>query len=131
MADGLISLTSTHTPREAMDRLAAIVTQRGLRIFARVDHAAGAEGMGLTLRPTEVLIFGNPKGGTPLMQQAETLGIDLPMRVLVWQGDDGQTRLAYNDPAWLGRRHGLTDDGNPALGAMADLLALVSAEAVG
>ena len=77
-----------------------------MTILARIDHAAAAANVGMALRPTEVLIFGNPLAGTPLMQAAQTIGIDLPLKALVWQDDAGKTWLAYNDPTWLARRHG-------------------------
>jgi uncharacterized protein (DUF302 family) len=84
------------------------VKARGLTVFARIDHAAGAAAAGLSLRPTEVLIFGNAKGGTPLMQPVQTIGIDLPLKALVWQDGSGTTFLSYNDPAWLAKRHGIS-----------------------
>ena len=91
-----------------MNRLEAAVKAKGMTVFARIDHAAGAAAAGLSLRPTEVLIFGNAKGGTPLMQSVQTIGIDLPLKALVWQDASGKTWLSYNDPAWLAQRHGLT-----------------------
>jgi uncharacterized protein (DUF302 family) len=78
-----------------------------MTVFARIDHAAGAAEVGLSLRPTELVIFGNAKGGTPLMQSIQTIGIDLPLKVLVWQDESGSTWISYNDPAWLAKRHGL------------------------
>ncbi len=90
-----------------MDRLAAAVGDKGMTVFARIDHAAGAAEAGLALPPTELLIFGNAKGGTPLMQATQTIGIDLPLKALVWQDPSGQTWLSYNDPLWLAQRHGL------------------------
>lgn len=84
-----------------MDRLEAEIAAKGLTLFARIDHSAGAAEVGLTLRPTVLFIFGNAKGGTPLMQAAQTAGIDLPLKVLVWQDDKGVTQVSYNDPAWL------------------------------
>jgi len=84
-ADGLVILRSSNGPKETMNRLEAEVTARGMTVFARVDHAAGAADVGLQLRPTEVLIFGNAKAGTPLMQSMQTIGIDLPLKALVWQ----------------------------------------------
>ena len=90
-----------------MDRLAAAVGDKGMTVFARIDHAAGAAEAGLALPPTELLIFGNAKGGTPLMQSAQTIGIDLPLKALVWRDSAGQTWLSYNDPLWLAQRHGL------------------------
>jgi len=106
---GLTTIKSSHDPRETMNRLEAAVTAKGLTVFARIDHAAGAAAASLPLRPTEVLIFGNAKGGTPLMQAAQTIGIDLPLKALVWQDASGETWLSWNDPAWLAARHGLTE----------------------
>ena len=105
--DGLISMASRVPPKDTMNRVLAEVAARGLTVFARIDHAAGAEAVGLTLRSTELLIFGDARGGTPLMQDTQTIGIDLPLKVLVWQDADGRTWLSYNDPQWLARRHAL------------------------
>lgn len=104
-ADGLVAVKSPHGPTDTMDRLEALLKQKGLTIFARIDHAAGAARVGQTLRPTEVLIFGNPQGGTPFMQCAQTVGIDLPLKALVWQDASGQVWLGYNDPSFLAQRH--------------------------
>jgi Uncharacterized conserved protein len=90
-----------------MDRLEAEIRGKGLSIFARIDHAAGAAEVGLTLRPTELLIFGNARGGTPLIQASQTAGIDLPLKVLVWQDAGDKTWLSYNEPKWIVQRHGL------------------------
>jgi uncharacterized protein (DUF302 family) len=106
-ADGLVSLKSPHNAKETMNRFEAIVKQRGLNVFVRIDHAAGAGKIGKTLRPTEVIIFGNPQGGTPLMECAQTAGIDLPLKALVWEDGAAQVWLGYNDPAYLGQRHGV------------------------
>ena len=96
------------TPSKAtIDRLENAAKAKGLTIFARVDHAAGATSVGLPLRPTELLIFGNARGGTPLMQLAQTIGIDLPLKALAWEDAAGKTWLSYNDPAWLAARHGV------------------------
>ena len=108
-ADGLIAVKSAFPAKETMDRFEETAKQRGLNIFARVDHAGGATKIGKTLRPTEVLIFGNPQGGTPFMECAQTVGIDLPLKVLVWEDAQGQVWLGYNDPAFLARRHGAPD----------------------
>jgi uncharacterized protein (DUF302 family) len=105
-ADGLIAVKSPHNAKDTMTRLEDTVKQRGLNVFARVDHAAGALRIGKTLRPTEVLIFGNPQGGTPLMECEQTVGIDLPLKALVWEDAAGQVWVGYNDPAYLGQRHG-------------------------
>jgi uncharacterized protein (DUF302 family) len=108
-ADGLIAITSPYSANETMRRLEQQVTDRGLTIFARIDHAAGAASAGAELRPTVLLVFGNPKGGTPFMQCRQTVGIDLPLKVLVWEDASAQVWLAYNDPAFIARRHGVTD----------------------
>jgi uncharacterized protein (DUF302 family) len=94
--------------------------------MARIDHAAGAKTVGLSLRPTEVLIFGNPKSGTPLMQANQTMGIDLPLKVLVWQDADGRVWLSYNEPAWLALRHGLDEAVAAAVKAMTAALAAIA-----
>src|SRR6267143_6428096 len=104
---GLLSIRSMFGPNETMDRLEAAIRAQGMKVFARIDHAAGASEAGLELRPTEVIIFGNARGGTPLMQSAQTIGIDLPLKALVWQDASGNTWLSYNDPSWLVQRHGL------------------------
>ena len=113
-ADGLITIKSAFGPEETMKRLEAEVKARGLTVFARVDHAAGAAAVYLPLRPTDLLIFGNAKGGTPLMQSVQTIGIDLPLKALVWQDESGTTWLSYNDPAFLAHRHGLGEQAKAA-----------------
>ena len=126
-ADGLIEVKSALGPKETMDKLEAVVKARNLIIFARIDHAAGAAKVGKTLRPTELLIFGNPAGGTPLMECAQSAGIDLPLKALVWVDASGQTLLGYNDPAYLARRHGAANC--PAVENLSKALAGISAEA--
>jgi uncharacterized protein (DUF302 family) len=128
-AGGLITVPSSHGPKDTMDRLAAEITARGMTVFARVDHAAGAAEVGLPLRPTELLVFGNARGGTPLMQSDQTIGIDLPLKALVWQDASGRTWLSYNDPSWLAKRHGLGSEVDPAIKAMATALGAVAAKA--
>ena len=108
-ADGLVSVRSAHDAKASMDRLESIVTERGLTVFARIDHAAGAAKIGRTLRPTELLIFGNPQGGAPFMECAQTVGIDLPLKALVWEDAAGQVWISYNDPAYLAERHDVAD----------------------
>jgi len=127
--DGLTICSSNFGPKETMDRLVAAVTSRGLAILARIDHAAAAVKVGMELRPTEVVLFGNPRGGTPLMQAVQTMGIDLPLKALVWQDEDGKTWLAYNDPNWLAKRHEALVGTDRTLGAMTDALAVVAKEA--
>jgi len=120
--DGLITLRSSHGPKDTMNRLETEVKGRGLTVFARIDHAAGAAEVGLSLRPTELLIFGNAKGGTPLMDSVQTIGIDLPLKALVWQDASGNTWLSYNDPNWLAKRHGSGHEADAAVKAIAAAL---------
>lgn len=108
-ADGLIAVKSPHDVKGTLDRFEAAAKGRGLNIFLRVDHAAGAQKIGKTLRPTELLVFGNPQGGTPLMECAQTAGIDLPLKALAWQDAAGQVWLGYNDPGFLATRHAAGD----------------------
>jgi uncharacterized protein (DUF302 family) len=105
--EGLTSIRSSFGPKETMDRLEAEIRAREMKVFARIDHAAGAAEVGLTLRPTELIIFGNARGGTPFMQSVQTVGIDLPLRVLVWEDAAGKTWISYNEPGWIARRHGV------------------------
>ena len=92
-----------------LDRLEKIVRGKGFTVFARVDHAAGAAKVGLTLRPTQLLIFGNPKVGTQLMSSSQSMGLDLPIRVVAWEDEQGKVWLGYNAPAWMAGRHGVAD----------------------
>jgi uncharacterized protein (DUF302 family) len=128
-ADGLTTIPSSYGPKDTTDRLEAEIKARGMTLFARVDHAAGAAEVGLSLRPTEVLIFGNAKGGTPLMQSNQTIGIDLPLKVLVWQDASGKTWISYNDPSWLAKRHGLGTEVDPTVKAMAAALGAIAGKA--
>ena len=115
---GLTTMQSDFGPKDTMNRLEAAVQAKGMTVFARIDHAAGATAVGLSLRPTEVLIFGNAKGGTPLMNSVQTIGLDLPLKALVWQDAFGGTWLSYNDPAWLAKRHGIGAETEPAVNNM-------------
>ena len=124
--EGLTLVASGSGPKETMNRLAAEVTAKGMTVFARIDHAAGAAAVGLPLRATELLIFGNARGGTPLMQATQTIGIDLPLRALVLEDAAGKTWLAYNDPAWLAQRHGLGPEADATVGAMTAALAALA-----
>jgi uncharacterized protein (DUF302 family) len=103
--NGLIHLASQHTVEETMQRLETLLNERGITIFARVDHSGEAAKAGLDMRPTKLLIFGSPKGGTPLMRAAPTLAIDLPLKALFWQDAEGKVWLTYNDPQYLQQRH--------------------------
>lgn len=120
-AEGLVTQQSSRPAKATIDRLAAALAAKGVTIFARIDHGAGAAAVGMSLRPTELLIFGNAKGGTPLMQENQAIGIDLPLKALAWEDASGQAWLAYNDPAWIARRHGLAHSAGP-VAAMATLL---------
>jgi len=127
--DGLITVSSSFGPEETMKRLEAEVRAKGMTVFARVDHAAGAAEAGLPLRPTDLLIFGAARGGTPLMQATQTIGIDLPLKALVWQDEEGKTFLSYNDPAYLTHRHGLADQVKPVVDTMTGVLKAIAAKA--
>jgi uncharacterized protein (DUF302 family) len=103
--NGLVHLKSSHSVRETIARLESTLKERGLFLFGRIDHSAAAAEAGLQMRPTEVLLFGNPRGGTPMMLAAPTLAIDLPFKALVWEDTTGQVWLTYNTPEYLKRRH--------------------------
>jgi uncharacterized protein (DUF302 family) len=120
--EGLTTIRSGYGPEETMNRFEAEVRAKGMTIFAHIDHAAGATTAGLSLRPTDLLIFGNAKGGTPLMQSVQTIGIDLPLKALVWQDGSGDTWLSYNDPSWLVQRHGVGSESEGAISAMSTML---------
>ena len=126
--EGLVTIRSPHDPEATLARVQAEVQARGLTVFARIDHAADAAQVGMTLRPTAVLIFGNARGGTPLMQAGQTIGIELPLRMLVWQDASAATWLSYNDPLALLRRHGL-DAQAAAAAPLVRLLEAVAAAA--
>lgn len=128
-ADGLTTMVSNFAAKETMDRLEAEVKAKGMTVFARIDHAAGAAEVGLPLRPTELLIFGNAKAGTPLMQANQAIGIDLPLKALVFEDAAGKVWLSYNDPRWLAQRHGLGAAVAPAINAMAAALNAVATKA--
>jgi len=113
-----------------MNRLDAEIRAKGLNVFARIDHAAGAAEAGLALRPTELIIFGNARGGTPLMQSLQTVGIDLPLKALVWQDAANRTWLSYNEPNWIAQRHGVAD-AEPVVSKMTDLLNAITTTAAG
>ena len=121
MADGLTTIASSLGAKATMDRLEAEVKATGLTVFARVDHAGDAAAVGLPLRPTELLIFGNARGGTPLMQANQVAGIDLPLKALVYEDASGKVWLAYDDPSWIAQRHGL------GVGVAATVLTLTEA----
>ena len=123
---GLTTIPSSFGPKDTMNRLKAEVKAKGMTVFARIDHAAGATVVGLSLRPTELLIFGNAKAGTPLIQSVQTIGIDLPLKALIWQDASGDTWLSYNDPAWLAQRQRLSGETEAAVSIMAAALDAVA-----
>ncbi len=108
---GLVVKPSAYSVDETLDRLERVLKEKGLTIFTRIDHSAGAAKMQLNLRPTQVLIFGNPKMGTALMHSNQAVGIDLPMKVLAWKDEQGRVWVAYNDPSYLAGRHQIHDRG--------------------
>jgi uncharacterized protein (DUF302 family) len=128
-ADGLTTILSSFGPEDTMNRFEAAVRAKGLTVFAHIDHAAGATGAGLSLRSTDLLIFGNAKGGTPLMQSNQTIGIDLPLKALVWQDESGATWLSYNDPGWIVMRHGLGHEARSTAHALTATLDELAASA--
>ena len=121
---------SKYSVKQTLDRLSAILTKKGIRVMARVNHAAGAEAAGLKLAPMELLIFGNPKLGTPLIQSNGMIGLDLPMKVLAWRNADAKVKMAYTMPAALESRHGITDR-DAIFGKMTKALAALTAAAGG
>jgi uncharacterized protein (DUF302 family) len=129
--EGVTTLPSRQGPRETMDALEAGIRAKGMTVFARIDHAAGAAAAGLALAPTELLIFGSAKVGTALMQERQSSGIDLPLKALVWQDAGGKTWLSYNDPAWIAQRHHLRATVRAAVEAMAAGLAALAQRAIG
>ncbi len=129
--NGLTTVPSRHDVKVTIDRLEVAAKAKGMTIFARIDHAAGAISVGLTLRPTELLIFGNAKGGTPLMQLQQTIGIDLPLKALAWEDAAGKTWLSYNEPAWLASRHALGEQGGASAKALAGAIEALARGATG
>jgi uncharacterized protein (DUF302 family) len=129
--DGLTSVAATGAVADIVSRLEAALAAKGVTQFARIDHAAGAAAVGLALPPTTVVIFGNARAGTPLMQAQRSIGLDLPLKMLAWQDADGKAWVTYQDPAWLARRHGIDPATQPTIAAMAALLAALAREAAG
>jgi uncharacterized protein (DUF302 family) len=116
---GIVTVESRFSVAETIDRLADLVQRAGLIVFARIDHGAGARDVGLELRPTELLIFGNPRGGTPLMLDRQIAGIDLPVKALAWEDESGKVWLSYNDGQWIAKRHALGPASAEAVKAIA------------
>ena len=128
--NGLTIVQSNFGVKETMDRLEAEVKAKGLTVFARIDHAAGAAEVGMQLRPTELLIFGNARGGTPLMQANQTVGIDLPLKALVYEAAAGKIWLAYNNPSWIAQRLELGTKASAVVQALTNALEALVANAV-
>ena len=122
MDTGITRIHSSHSVAQTMERLESLLKARGLMIFARIDFSGDAARAGLSLRPEQMLIFGNPRAGTPLMQSVPAAGLDLPLKALVWEDADGHTQIAYNDPHYIIRRHGLDAALAANLAAMVPLI---------
>lgn len=131
ISEGMVLTKSRSGPAETVSKLVTAIGERGMTVMARIDHAAAAAKVGLELRATEVVLFGNARGGTPLMQAAQTAGIDLPLKALVWQDAAGKTWVGYNDPHWIATRHGAIGGGDAATGAMTAALSAITAAATG
>jgi uncharacterized protein (DUF302 family) len=127
--DGLVTLRSANDFKTTLDRLLQVLKAKGVTVFAQIDHAAGAAGAGLALRPTMLVLFGNPAAGTHLMQTAQTASIDLPLKALIWQGADDAINLSYNDPAWIAQRHKLAPPLPPQVASMTVALQAFAAQA--
>ena len=122
-------IESDYGPKVTMDRLTAELRLRGMLVFARIDHAALAAAAGQVLRPTDLLIFGNPASGTPLMQANQTIGIDLPLKFLVWQDESGKTWLGYNAPEEMASRHMMGPETRETISTMSQTLAILAVNA--
>lgn len=129
--DGLFTLPSAYSVDDTISRFEAALQAKGVTLFAKIDHGAGAVEAGMTLRPTFLLIFGTPRGGTPLMQINQKVGIDLPLKALIWQDADEKVWLTYNDPAWLASRHRLGVEAEEAVAALENALAGLARGATG
>jgi uncharacterized protein (DUF302 family) len=108
--NGLLQVASPYTVDETVNRLESVLAERGVQVFAVVDHSGEAEKVGMKMRPTKLVIFGNPKGGTPVMLAAPTLAIDLPLKALAWEDENGKVWVSYNSPEYLQQRHGVPQD---------------------
>ena len=126
--EGLVTVKSSYNAKETADRVERLAKERGMKLFDRIDHAEGARAVGMPLRPTEVLIFGNPKGGTPLMMCEQRVGIDLPLKMLVWEDENGAVWIGYSDPEALKGRYGITGC-DQVLGKMKGFLGKLASDA--
>jgi uncharacterized protein (DUF302 family) len=125
---GVIAFASHHPVAQTVDRLESLLKEKGVLVFARIDFSGDAARAGLQMRPEQLLIFGNPKGGTPLMQAMPTVGLDLPLKALVWEDSEGKTWLAYNDPQYIVQRHGVAGNLSANLAAVIPLLERAAAQ---
>lgn len=128
--EGLVTIASPFGAEETAHRLETAVQTMGMTMFARIDHALGARQVGLDLRPTSLLIFGNARGGTVLMQAVQTIGVDLPLKALVWEDASGNTWLSYNSPDWLATRHGIGQETRQAIEKMSAALAAIATKTI-
>jgi uncharacterized protein (DUF302 family) len=126
----MITIQSNFSALITADRLEPIIKEMGMTVFSRIDHAAGAAKIGEVLRPTILFIFGNPKAGTVLMKCGQTVGIDLPLKILIWEDDSGLVKLSYNDPQYIVDRHSINDCGQ-VLGNMKGALKKIADKATG
>jgi uncharacterized protein (DUF302 family) len=124
--NGLTTVESAYPVRETIKRLISIIESKGMNVFGRIDHADNAIKQGLALRPTELIIFGNPKAGTLLMHDNQISGIDLPLKALAWEDEHGKTWLTYNDTSWIAHRHGLSKNSDAIVKTIADGVAAVA-----
>jgi uncharacterized protein (DUF302 family) len=120
--NGIRRIASGHSVAATVERLESLLKERSVMIFAHIDFSGDAARAGLTMRPEQLLIFGNPKAGTPLMQSVPTAGLDLPLKALVWEDAEGKTQIAYNDPQYIIRRHGLDAELAANLAAVVPLI---------
>ena len=125
-AEGVVTAPSKYPVDKAVERLESAVKAKDFMVFAKVDHSAGAAKVGMVLRPTVLLIFGNPRGGTPLMSASQSAGLDLPLKMLVWEDAAGKVWLSYSDPAWIARRHSIDPDLAVVKGMTGGLAALAA-----
>jgi uncharacterized protein (DUF302 family) len=129
--EGIVTIASHSGPQETLARLKAGILSHGLELFAEIDHAKNAAEVSLALRPSSVLIFGNAKAGTPLMQAKQVAALDLPLKALVWEDAEGKTWISYTDPVWIARRHGLPAGALETAGKMREGLDALINKAVG
>ena len=129
MDNGIVNTASPYSVDETLQHLETLLEAKGINIFARIDHSGEAAKVGMEMHPTKLLIFGSPKGGTPVMLAAPTSAIDLPLKALVWRDASGTTWLSYNDPAWVVQRHGLDEAANATVNAMTQALHAIASKA--